>query len=246
MATITEPGYMFSFTGELDAGEIHTKIKEALGDYIDNLEIEINVVKNRDDVFLGYSFLWTPCPKTFNLLIGNNADGTERSGMKDDPDWVEPVIPVPELSENWGDEVEYQDKITCPKIPYTLEPLLDLDIEIREASISENFNGYTDKRGNTFVKTNGIYCKNISEWVTNNDLKNIFKKYETDKITHIFKKEKFTYPKIERWGDNCTIIFSPGRPKTAYFLINMVKKLNFEKGGKKTMLFFSQTKKKNN
>jgi len=67
-------------------------------------------------------------------------------------------------------------------------------------------------------------------------------------------KTKFTYPvvKIKKKKNYreekrfCTVAFSPLYKNTASFLINLVKRVEIEDGDKKAMLFFSQSKSKNN
>ena len=67
-------------------------------------------------------------------------------------------------------------------------------------------------------------------------------------------RSRFTYPivKIKKKknfkGDKmfCTVTFSPLFKNTAAFLINLIKRVEVQHEGKKTLLFFSQSKSKNN
>src|SRR5207253_8570763 len=61
---------------------------------------------------IGYGYLWVQEPEIYNMLIGNNPDGTERFQELDDPTW-RPPSPQPEKTmaeimdeckgRNWAD-----------------------------------------------------------------------------------------------------------------------------------------------
>ena len=84
----------------------------------------------------------------------------------------------------------------------------------------------------------------------------MFSKYNRDDTVYMEKKtrNRFTYPvvKIKKKKNFreerrfCTVTFSPLFKNTATFLINLVKRIEVEHEGKKTLLFFSQSKSKNN
>ncbi len=103
---------------------------------------------------------------------------------------------------------------------------------------------------------NVLFTNDIPSWITEELIYKYFEKFEKDTRVHSDKKskKKFQYPlvKIKSKKDFremrrfCTITFSSMHPNTATFLINVVKRVEFVSGDNKALLFFSQSKNKNN
>ena len=105
-------------------------------------------------------------------------------------------------------------------------------------------------------KLNVLFTNDIPEWVTEESLFTYFHKFEKDKLKHQDKKNKkhYQYPVVKikskkdfrgfrRFG---TITFSPLHANTVSFLINVVKRVDFTDGKNSALLFFSQSKSKDN
>jgi hypothetical protein len=92
----------------------------------------INVVSDYKGNLFGYAYIWVSDPRIYYLLLGCNADGTERYEEKDDPNWVEPKRDEFKFSSstNWADmdddEEEFQKIHTRPKLRRALPPLIRL------------------------------------------------------------------------------------------------------------------------
>lgn len=107
-------------------------------------EFRINYLKRYDGIPYGYGYLWFTNTEAASLLLGKNADGSERIEYKDDPNWVPPsggaVKESPRsqrspdfdnfLSDDrmssWADEVEQEESRKCPKIAVKMPPLVTL------------------------------------------------------------------------------------------------------------------------
>lgn len=232
----------------------------------EDTKFEINVVKNREGEKFGHSYAWVNNKYFFNALLGKNFDGSERFEWVEDEDWVPPEGNMyDELAEiddfDWlaADDIErkYQRPkkkvilepiITLPAVEYTEEQFKEIEgksqygfMEIFEAKISR-------KTG----KLNTLFSNDIPNWIDEKILMDYFKKFEKDDVTHFDKKskKKFQYPiikikskkELRETRNFCTITFSTMNPNTASFLINVAKRVEFEKDGKKCLLFFSQSK----
>ena len=187
----------------------------------------------------------------------------------EDPDWVEPEQDYDEAMEeaggSWAMMTEIGDRYRRPTKIVNLEPLVTLpavkysESQLKEVNRESEF-GFveifpimlTEKYG----KLNTIFSDNIPDWITEDILLKRFKKFNNDPTVYQDKKtkKKFTYPivKIKKKKDHkgvrnfCTISFSNLYKNTSTFLINLVKRVEITEGEKKTMLFFSQSKTKNN
>jgi hypothetical protein len=144
--------YYDSHTLKIDCGAISKKnLERILGDAIlplknqlSNLGItldtfhELKLVVNKEGMSLGKAFLWVRDPQLYNILIGLNADGTERVKTYPDPDWVEPASPIgsniidfsaPVVPSHisWSDLVDEEEENTRPMITAKLPPLLQFN-----------------------------------------------------------------------------------------------------------------------
>lgn len=236
---VYEKGYLYAYTGDLDKNEIYKVINTALKPILGrNIRIEINVVKNKNYQTCGHSYLWTPEIDVYELLCGKNPDGTERIEYIDDPDWEPPeeILDLKEVSD-WG-KLSLSEPI---KIKIKLDPLFEFEtINDYKINVLPAF----WEEDNNFE--NAIVCTKVPIWVTNEMLLRRFKHYEQDKNEHFLKKEKkkFTYPIVYRKKEWFKIKFSPLHSKTAFFVINMTKKVVLKSKDRETLLHFNLAFKK--
>lgn len=223
MSFVYEKNFMYIETYDLESDETEDLIREKLLPYTDGLEYDIfiNCVKNKNMEKLGYSYGWIGEEKLFNILIGLNLDGSERIERK----MIENENLEQKDNNDWGstaDEISYEE--------IYLEPLIDFEnhIKIREAFIINNQD-----------KQNILFTENCLAEKDLNFIKIFFYKFNKDKfqnkypLINIKKKNNKTF---------CTVKFSPRHPHLASFVLNLVKKINFNKN----LYFFSQTKNRNN
>ena len=252
MAQIKEPGYLFLQSFELDEKEIRQHLNSKIKEVEENEKLSlvpyrlyINVVSNKDDKKLGYSYIWTDKKEIYNLFCSLNLDGSERIKYYDDPDWV----PASEKSlsdiDNWADLADEEESLLCPQIKEILPPLTDIyfypegDYDMRIGPLM------VEKIGK-----NIIYSKNLDDWITEKILNQYIGFFEKDKRKYRNQRNRkyFNYPLInisrnEKKGNTVTIAFSPMYPNTASFLIHIIKKIKIKHNNKEKLIFFSQSKK---
>jgi hypothetical protein len=244
-----ETGYLFLQSYDLEEKEIRNhldeKIKEAsLVENFDfqNYQLYINVVKNRDEKNLGYSYIWTDSKEIYNLFSCLNLDGSKRIKYYEDPYWVRPV--KKEIDDNdWAAKIEEEENQTCPILKEDLPPIVDIEY-YRPGDC-------TMRIGPTVVEKlgkNNIYSKNIDPWITEKILFKNISMFEKDKAQYNNKGKYYNYPiinirKSENKKRNVNIIFSPKYPQTASFLIQIIKKIKIKYNNKEKLIFFSQSKK---
>lgn len=254
MTQYKQCGYLFLQSFDLDEKQIRIHLNKKIKDVetkeninLTPYKLYINVVCNRDDKKLGYTYIWTDKKEIYNLFCSLNLDGSERIIIYDDPNWK----PKKDLEDknleevtNWGDLVELEDEITCPKIKELLPPLSNIyhydegnyDIRIGPLTV--------DKIGK-----NVIYSKNIDSWITEKIINHHIGFFEKDKRKYKNQRSGkfYTYPiinisKHEKKGNTVTVIFSPRNSYTASFLINIIKKIKIKHNNKEKLIFFSQSK----
>ena len=276
MSKISEPGYLFIHSGILENNQIEECLKDSINFLSENFdrdfqntEIEINVVKNREGKKYGHTYAWVSNNNVFNALIGKNFDGSELIEMVEDQDWEPPEedydTAIESASGSWAMMAEIADRyerplirkkldplVTLPGIKYTPEQELEVDGESKIGFLEVFDTKLTEKPG----KLNTIFSDKIPEWITEEILLDRFKKFNKDHTVYVEKKSKrrFSYPivKIKKKKNfreekrYCTITFSPMFRNTSTFLINLVKRVEIVHGDNKALLFFSQSKSKNN
>jgi len=276
MSKISEQGYLFIHSGVLEKEQIEKSLSDCQEYLTQNFDkdftkssFEVNVVKNKDGKKFGHTYVWIEDLHFYNALLGLDFDGTELVEWVDDENWKPPEKSYDEAMEEAGDDWCAWDDIEKlykrPKKKISLEPLIALPAIKYTSSQLEEINhesefGFMEifpiKISHKTGKLNSLFTNDLPSWVSEELLLNYFKKFERDTIVHIDKKtnKKFTYPivKIKSKKDIrdirrfATITFSSLHPNTASFLINIVKRVKFEKDGKNQLLFFSQSKNKNN
>ena len=275
MGKISESGYLFIHSGPLEKDQVEKSIKGAISYLSENYDpsfektqIEVNVVKNKEGKKFGHTYAWVDYLPVFYALIGKNFNGSLRFNEIPDEDWEEPEEDYSSALEkaegDWGDEAEVEERYTRPMKRIPLEPLVTLPgikfTEEQEKEVNyESKIGFLEifetKISEKIGKMNTLYSGNIPEWVSEEMILDYFKKFEKDKVVYMEKKSrnKFTYPivkiktkrEVREVRRSCTITFSTMYKNTSSFLINMTKRVEFEKDGKKALLFFSQSKSKN-
>lgn len=275
MSKISEPGYLFIHSGVLEKEQIEKSLSDCIEYIHQNYDKDfrktnflINVVKNKDGMKFGHTYAWIENKELFNSLIGKDFDGSDLFEWVEDKEWNPPEKSyeeaMKEAGDDWGawDDVERAYKRPRKKVP--LEPLVSLPA-IKYTPSQEKEINYESKFGflellpiklsQKFGKLNVLFTNDIPKWITEELIFDYFKKFERDDRFHSDKKskKKFQYPlvKIKSKKDFrdmrrfCTITFSSMYPQTASFLINVVKRLELEEGDNKALLFFSQSKSKN-
>lgn len=243
-----EIGYLFLQSYDLEEKEIRDHLNEKIKEVeeLENLKLEpyqiyINVVKNRDNQKLGYSYIWTDKKEIYNLFCSLNLDGSKRIKYYEDPNWVRPE--KKEVDENdWAAQTEEEDNQTCPILKEELPPLVDIEYYAP---------GDCDMRiGPTIVEKlgkNSIYSKNLDNWINEKILFDHLSMFEKDKAKYKNKNKNFNYPIVNirrnEGKRNVNIIFSPKYPQTASFLIQVIKKIKIKHNNKEKLIFFSQSKK---
>lgn len=274
MSKISEPGYLFIHSGVLENNQIEECLKDSINFLSENFDpdfkntkIEINVVRNKEGKKYGHTYAWVSNDIVFNALIGKDFDGSDRIEMIEDEDWEPPEedydTAIEAAGGSWAMMTEIGDKYRCPLIEKKLEPLVTLpgikyteEQELETGSKIGFLEIFDVKLTQRAGKLNTIFSDNIPHWVTEKMLINRFKKFNKDSTVYFDKKSKtrFTYPvvKIKKKKNFreekrfCTVTFSPLYKNTATFLINLVKRIEIEDGDNKALLFFSQSKTKNN
>lgn len=274
MSKISEPGYLFIHSGILENNQIEECIKDSIKSLSENfnkkftdIKIEINVVKNKEGKKFGHTYAWINNVEIFNALIGKNFDGSLRFEEVEDEDWEPPEKDYSEALEeaggSWAKMADVEDLYTRPMIRKKLDPLVTLpgikyteEQELETGSKIGFLEIFDTKLSEKMGKLNTIFSDNIPLWVTEELLLARFKKFNRDDTIYMEKRtrNRFTYPivKIKKKKNFreekrfCTITFSPMCKNTATFLINLVKRVEIEEGENKALLFFSQSKSRNN
>ena len=276
MSKISEPGYLFIHSGVLEKEQIDKCFQDLIEQLISlnpeeykDIKFLINVVKNKEGVKYGHSYGWINKKDVFNALLGKNLDGSERIEYIDDENWEPPkedyYEAMKKAGDDWGDQADIEKKYKRPKIKIELDPLISLSAieytedqynEVKKESKYGFMELFETKLSHKTGKLNTLFSNDIPSWIDEKYLFDFFKKFEKNKDQHYDKKtkKKFCYPVVKIKSKKelrdvrrfCTITFSTLNPKTASFLINVVKRLEFENEGKKYLLFFSQSRDRGN
>ena len=272
MSKISEVGYLFIDSGILDDDQVEASLNASIdflvqdyGEDFSHCITHVNVVKNREGVKFGHTYAWVSDPRVYHALLGKNFDGSDRVEIYDDPDWKPPEKSYAEAFDesnedpnDWNAGFDLERSYKCPKLKRELDPIVSLpavkytEDQVKEVK-GESEYGFLEvfpvKLTKKPDKANSLFSNDIPSWLTEEILKGYFEKFEPDKSEHNEKKsrKKFTYPVVEfrrkRDGKrSCTITFSNGNRNTAMFLINLVKRVEFDHDGVEGILFFSQTR----
>lgn len=246
MEEIPEVGYMFAYTYSLDEKDIEKiiyneieKLDPKYKDYI----LNINVVKNKHNIKLGYSYLYIDNEKLYYALTGFNLDGSKRLEK------IETELEIEDKKiEAWGDALE-DVKITYKELePLIVFPTLELDekdkIRYRLMDTTVDFNIFQARKYIDPIFKNSLYARYVPHWITEKMVFDTFKIYEKDKQVHHKKGKNFNYPIVKIKNNTINITFSNLYPNTASFLVNMTKKVYFQHDEEASLIFFNQNKKR--
>lgn len=254
MTQYKQSGYLFLQSFDLDEKQIRKHINKKIKDVEEKeknkffpYKLYINVVCNRDNIKLGYTYIWTDKKEIYNLFCGLNLDGSERIRLYDDPNWQpKEKLEDKNLSEitDWADLMEIEDENTCPQLKEILPPLTDI-YHYEEGNYDMRIGPLlVDKIGK-----NVIYSKNLDDWITEKIINHHIGFFEKDKRKYKNQKtgKLYNYPiinisKNEKKGNTVTVVFSPRNPFTASFLINIIKKIKIKYNNNEKLIFFSQSK----
>lgn len=242
---------MFAYTYGKDNPELKTTIEKEIAqlDLDEKYNLEVNVVKNREDHMLGYSYFWTDNEKIYNALVGLNLDGSPRVEeiIEENDDELELEL----NGDNWGDMASFGES----KISYRdLEPLIKLPPFVLSKEEQERYKIFEEtvdfdlqpaKIPQDYTKKNSLFARHIPNWLSEDKIFRYFRAFEKDKIVHHKKKEQFQYPIIRKRNNSVTVIFSNLYPNTATFVFNMSRKVLFrdDEGDRECLIFFKQNKK---
>lgn len=219
-----------------------------------NDEIHINVVVNKDYHPIGISYIWVSSQGFYNILLGKNLDGSDRTELIRDYD------PEDEKYQNmldWSDIVDFEDDnshveileplINIPKITLTddqyklainltkdTEYIREIELEPKAAFVSEPEDGK-----NSFE----LCCSNCPVWITQKQLVDIFKRYiPVDRRSDGYPKVSIRNPyQKKRFKYKIAIVKFDPSTRDAQFALLMTKKINMIniKNNERVTLYFS-------
>lgn len=206
-------------------------------------DFRINLIKNYDNEYLGYAFVWLSNPVLYYALLGCNVDGTERVEYIQDPDW-KPDDKIVE-KKSWGD---YDDDIPVHK-KIELDSLIKLEdfkYELDEQQL-EFMDDKTQKEGFLTATPGFILLNNNEEldatclYVSNvpvqdsNLMYDIFSNYA--KTPHY--NSKLYFPKInvhKTQQNNIYAIVKFASENDASFAMLMTRKIRILYNGEETIM----------
>ena len=240
----------------------------------------INIVKGRPrndskgpEISYGYAYVWFMNKKMARLICGLNPDGTERVEEIDDPNWSPQKETTTTTSDRWADWCDEEDQTVCPKIRNHLPTLMPVPPykyteeqmqrvkEIIEKSPGESsmnpeegfleFSMACAKPIPPNYVPNVIHSRNLPSWVTEEQLKQMFQPFVSNKnskytvVGHDGKKIRESYPKvtIEMSTKGSRIGYVEFEPRSfdANFALLMMTKTTLTKsvGGESVQVVFS-------
>ena len=270
MGKITQECFLKADSGLLTHSQVSfgiTNIIKEISLYessVEDCDFFINIVENKEGEKFGISYIWVGNPILYNILIGNNIDGSKRIELVDDPDWVEPerdyfeAMKEAEDSGEWGligmIEDQYKPKKIIKKLEHLYTPISVKYSKDQIETSGEcnkildffpmNFNIDPDK-----PKINSIYSTCIPRWVSEDMLYKFFKRF--CKVT---KHKNTKYPLVEikedknrKWSKEETSIakisFSNEEKYIAGFIIKIARKVILkDNNGRQHFFFFTQNR----
>jgi len=232
---------------------------------------KINIIIDHSGKNYGYGYIWFTNPEVCYMLCGKNPDGSERCEYIDDTDWVPPSEPRPNRTleevlehikgKSWAEITDEEDEIerryTCPKKKIELPPLMVLppyDYTPEQLKLIQDSNetvGYF-KVSPAYVKDvediyyPNILCgRNIPNWITEEDLKDIFIPYTTNSSFKIKRKINGiyfydTYPFVTITKKIAFITFDTNTHDASFALL-MCRKIEIEKNNQKCLIIFNHS-----
>lgn len=221
MSKVSEEGFLFIHSSIFDKEQIELNLSACVNNLrkidttINQCDMYINVVENKDGMKYGHTYAWVSEPKIYYALIGKNFDGTDRVKRVPDENWMPPEKPYEEAleeaeeSSNWGLLGEVEEMYRRPMVKVELEPLVVppgikySEEQKKKLETEENFGFIEIYPARITIrseenKINSIYSSCIPSWVTQDILYEFFNKFNKDTNIHMCPKtkKKFSYPKI--------------------------------------------------
>lgn len=222
-----------------------------------NLEELLSYINGKEQVPFGYGYVWIEDREFFNLLCGNNPDGSPREELEYHPS-VMPAT-LDELKKEWDAYMaagytwaDIQEEIESMTFTKKLDPLIELDSftlnnnqKEQSKTIKPEFLLYNKQNRGLYrcsaanIKScdskfqhNVLVTKGVPEFVTERDIKNEFEKYSSS-VTKVERRVRGqiiedTYPTISINRGTCFVTFDP-MTKDAQFSILMTRVLTFKK-----------------
>lgn len=193
-----------------------------------NNKFYVNYITTKDGANAIYAYVYIVSTEVFHIILGNNSDGTERFDEIDDKNWIKPEYKEFEnINGKWADE-EDDDKYVCPKIKIKLEPKYIIDEFINENGESKKIDIYRSFVTNLDDKINSytLFSKNIPNYITDTDIKNIFKNYvfDTFKIKSKGKnKKEESYPAVNITKNRMVFVTFSNRTRDGQFMLQLCK-----------------------
>ncbi len=270
------PHILYVESGIANPDQLVSAIKQAISETSKKLnrpidtKFKVNLVMDRTGKKYGYGYIWFTNPEVCYMLTGKNPDGSERFEYQDDPNWIPPAEPkpvffvnfeIPYSGRSWADIAEEEEEIekayTCPKIKVPLPPLMTLP-EYEYTPEQKSDPSVVGSKGRFIVspayvgELDSKYCpnilcgRNIPSWVSEIDLKDIFRPYASNPTSQVRRKVNGvnildTYPFV--MINDKRVAFITFDPKThdAEFALLMCRKVDFEKNDEKYIVVFNHS-----
>lgn len=235
--------------GDTSHKQLNVIIKDAVNEIGIKCAYKINIVG------ANFAYVRVSNINVYNILIGNNSDGSKRTKKILDPNFVEPTEPFFDALRKSSDDLGITDwyeisiaeeelgkKYEPEEIFTQLPPLIKLkscDVN-REIVVGRAYIYYNDKYTN-----NVVYSYNVPDWVTDKILRPYFSCYASENYRTLKNGKK--YPlisfKTNKWGKSVYISFSDKTCDTQFsILMNKNLKINHPNKLETASLFFKYMK----
>lgn len=214
---------------------------EFLGEDDAVCDYHISLVEDRNGQSFGYAYAWFENEAILNLLLGKNADGSDRFEMVDDPAWKPTELTdAQRLTTSWADQDEAD---VCPKIRQELAPLVKLEsynpnsLQIRQyeatrvkPSVRPGELKITETRFDTQKEgvkhePNTLFIARLHESLTKEDVHTYLHRFVSDREKCVQRKgrgaEKYPLVHVTQ-NRNVYITFDPST-HDSYFISKVVR-----------------------
>jgi hypothetical protein len=237
-----------------------------------NTDVRINILIDKDGKHRGYGYLWFDDVRLANVFLGKNPDGTERVERYLPKNRVRMYKKLEKEMDNldmesWAElteaEERIREKMESLYVVRKLDPLITLDEygynprDVKEKLIYKPTEGRNiilgklqffldpikEKEG---FERNMLFCSRVPDWVTEEDIYKIFRRYVTDKQARWVDPEghRGDYPIVyinsTRGRRMATVVFENSPRGDALFAAKMERKadvLNPKTGKYETLIF---------
>jgi len=219
-----------------------------------NTEIYVNTVLNKDNHPIGVSYVWVSTKGFYNILLGKNVDGSERTETIRDYD---PSDQTYQSMSDWSDIVDFEENNSYVEI---LEPLLEIpkimltkDQHELAIKVTQNVESKREvelhpkaafvldpEEGNSTFE---LCCCRCPTWITAAQLTNIFKRYiPPERRSDVYPKITLKEPYQKKGFKIAIIKFDPST-RDAQFVLLMTRKVNLiSRKNQRVTLYFKFAK----